>query len=124
TASVYRRQRNESYVGTDAAGLAFNPGTFTTYTTGTWAGGPIVKNRLFAFGAYEKQDDTRPLTTFQSNPGGAPVGGNVTRVLTSDLSALSSFLSSKFHYDTGQFDNVSRLTPGNPRMLTASHNLK
>ena len=74
TASVYRRQRNESYVGTEAAGLTVNPGTFTTHVTGTWAGGPIVKNKLFAFGAFEKQEDTRPLTTFTSNPGGAPVG--------------------------------------------------
>src|SRR5262249_26808784 len=79
TASAYRRMRNESYVGKEAFGLPFNPGTFTTYTTGTWAGGPIVKNKLFAFGAYEKQEDTRPLTTFTSNPGGAAVGGNTTR---------------------------------------------
>ena len=28
----------------------------------------------------------RPLTTFTSNPGGAPVAGNTTRVLASDLS--------------------------------------
>ena len=75
TASVYRRMRNESYVGTNAAGLTFNPGTFTTYTTGVWAGGPIVKNRLFAFGSFEKQEDTRPLTTFVSNPGGLPASG-------------------------------------------------
>src|SRR5262245_30294979 len=41
TASAYRRMRNESYVGTDAAGQTVNPGTFTTHTTGVWAGGPI-----------------------------------------------------------------------------------
>src|SRR6267378_1670469 len=123
TASVYRRQRNGSYVGTDAAGQTVNPGTFTTYTTGVWAGGPIVKNRLFAFGAYEKQDDTRPLSTFTSNPGGAAAVGNTTRVLASDLSALSSFLSSKFSYDTGAFDNISRLTPGKPWMLKGDYNL-
>jgi len=123
TASAYRRMRNESYVGTDAAGQTVNPGTFTTYTTGVWAGGPIIKNKLFAFGAYEKQEDTRPLTTFQSNPGGAAVGGNITRVLTSDLSGLSSFLSSNFHYDTGPFDNISKVTPGKPWMIKSDYNV-
>jgi hypothetical protein len=123
TASVYRRMRNDSYVGTEANGQAFNPGTFNTYTTGVWAGGPIVKNKLFAFGAYEKQDDTRPLTTFQSNPGGVAASGNITRVLASDLSGLSSFLSSNFHYDTGAFDNISRLTPGKPWMVKGDYNI-
>ncbi len=123
TASVYHRTRNESYVGTDAAGLAYNPGTFTTHTTGVWSGGPIVKNRLFAFGAYEKQDDTRPLTTFRTNAGGEPVGGNITRVQRSDMAALSSFLSSNFKYDTGPFDDIPKLTPGKPWMVKGDYNV-
>jgi hypothetical protein len=123
TASVYRRMRNESFVGKEAAGLPFNPGTFNTYNTGVWAGGPIVPNKLFAFGSFEKQDDTRPLTTFTSNPGGAPVTGNTTRVLASDLTALSSFLSSKFSYDTGPFDGISKLTPGKPFLLKGDYNV-
>ena len=64
TASVYHRFRNESFVGTEAKELAFNPGVFNTSNTGVWAGGPILKNKLFAFGSFEKQDDTRPLSTF------------------------------------------------------------
>jgi len=135
TASVYRRTRSEDcsdltnvdtcsgYVGTTTAGQRFNPLNFTTHVTGVWAGGPIVKNKLFAFGAYEKQEDTRPLTTFTSNPGGAPVVGNTTRVLASDMNALSSFLSTNFKYTTGPFDNITKLTPAKPWMLKGDYNL-
>ncbi|HEY2150464.1 MAG TPA: carboxypeptidase regulatory-like domain-containing protein [Vicinamibacterales bacterium] len=123
TASGYYRYRNDSFVGTDAAGQTVNPGTFKTTVGGVTAGGPIIKNKLFAFGAFEKQEDSRPLTTFQSNPGGAPVGGNITRVNASDLSALSSFLSSKFNYDTGPFDNIQKLTPAKPWMLKGDYNV-
>src|SRR6266540_4303576 len=114
TASVYTRYRNESFVGKEAQGLAFNPGTFNTKNTGVWAGGPIVKNRLFAFGSYESQEDTRPLSTFRANTGAETVGGNTTRVLASDLNTLSSFLSSKFNYDTGAYENIDKTTPGKP----------
>ena len=135
TASGYYRTRNEScsdltsvdtcsgFVGTTAGANRFNPGNFTTHVAGVWAGGPIVKNRLFAFGSYERQEDTRPLTTFSSNPGGAAVAGNTTRVLASDLSGLSSFLQSKFSYDTGPFDNIQKITPAKPWLLKGDYNI-
>ena len=121
--SVYHRMRNESYVGKDAAGLAFNPGTFDTTNTGEWFGGPILKNRLFFFESYEKQSDTRPLTTFTSNPGGVAPGGNTTRVLASDLSALSAYLMTNFKYDTGPFDNIQKYTPAKPWMIKSDFNI-
>ena len=123
TASYYHRQRNQSYVGTDAAGQVVNPGTFDTTVNGTWAGGPIIKNKWFAFGAYEKQSDSRPLTTFMSNPGGAPVTGNTTRVLTSDMQGLSDYLQKNFNYATGPFDNIPKLTPAKPWMIKSDYNV-
>ncbi|MBZ5557929.1 MAG: carboxypeptidase regulatory-like domain-containing protein, partial [Acidobacteriia bacterium] len=123
TGSVYHRLRNESFVGKEARGLPFNPGTFTTTDTGEWIGGPIVKNKLFVFEDFEKQEDTRPLTTFTSNPGGAPAIGNTTRVLASDLNTLSGFLNSKFNYDPGPFDNISKTTPGKPFLIKGDYNL-
>ncbi len=123
TASVYRRFRNESFVGTEAKGLAFNPGVFNTHTTGVWAGGPILRNRLFAFGSYEKQQETRPLSTFRANQGGEPIGGSITRVLASDLNTISSLLSSKFQYETGPYDNIDKNIPGKPLLLKGDYNI-
>src|SRR2546430_5858451 len=58
-------------------------------------GGPIIRNRLFFFGSYENDGQTAPGTTFLANNGSQPDSGNVTRVLASDLDALSSYLDRK-----------------------------
>jgi hypothetical protein len=121
--SVYYRMRNESFVGKEQSGAAFNPGTFDTTDLGEWFGGPIVKNKLFFFESYESQKDKRPLTTYTSNPGGVPATGNTTRVLASDLTALSSFLKSSFDYDTGPFDGITKETPGKPFLVKVDYNL-
>ncbi|HEX7796772.1 MAG TPA: carboxypeptidase regulatory-like domain-containing protein [Vicinamibacterales bacterium] len=123
TASVYKRTRNQSYVGKEANGQTFNPGTFDTSVTGTWAGGPIMKNKWFVFGSFEKQDDTRPLSTFRANNGGEPVAGNVTRVLNSDMQGLSDFLKKNFNYDTGVWNVIPKVTPAKPWMIKSDYNI-
>ncbi|MGE5246658.1 MAG: carboxypeptidase regulatory-like domain-containing protein [Betaproteobacteria bacterium] len=123
TGSVYHRTRNDSYVGKEAAGQAFRPGTFDTTNTGEWLGGPIVRNKLFFFESFENQQDTRPLTTYVANPGGVPANGNTTRVLASDLNTLSSFLNSSFGYDTGPFQGINKKTPAKPFLVKGDYNL-
>ena len=121
--SVYSRYRNQSFVGKEIAGQPFNPGVFTTKDTGAFLGGPILKNRLFAFGSFEKQSDIRPLVTYRSNLGGEPVIGSVTRVLKSDLDVLSAYLNKNFGYETGNYDFLDKSTPAKPFSMKFDYNL-
>ena len=122
-AATYYRFRNQDFVGTEARGNAFNPGTFETKQTGVWAGAPIIKNKLFVFGNFENEKDARPLYSFRANNGGEPVGGNVTRVLASDLTNLSNFLKTNFNYETGTFDPATDNTPQKRGILRFDYNL-
>ena len=122
-ASAYHRFRDQEWVGTEAKGQTVNPGTFTFRNTGGYLAGPILKNKLFAFANYEDQSDKRPLTTFRANQGGEPVGGQVTRVLASDMTTLSAFLKSRFDYDTGPFEGIDDETPAKRFLIRSDYNL-
>src|SRR5262249_24897043 len=65
--SIYRQFRNESFVGTEAKGLALNPGRFTFGNNGGWGSGPVMKNKLFFFANFENESKTAPGTTFVAN---------------------------------------------------------
>ena len=65
----------------------------------------------------------RPGTTFRANTGGETVGGNVTRVLASDLDALSSYLNSNFKYDTGAYQDYPFETPAKRYLAKLDYNL-
>ena len=121
--SFYYRFRNSDFVGTNARGLPYDPGSFEFRNIGGWASGPIVKNKLFAFGIYEDEQDTRPMTTFRANRGDEQVVGSTTRVLASDLERLSDVLESRFGYDTGPFDGIDRLTPARRFLLRGDYNI-
>jgi outer membrane receptor protein involved in Fe transport len=121
--SGYYWWRNDGLVGTDAADNTYNPGTFDYKRYGAWLSGPIIKDKLFFFGSYENDKFTQPGTTFVANTGGQPAVGNVTRVLASDLDALSSYLSQNFGYDTGPYQGYSFETPAKRYLGKIDYNL-
>ncbi len=115
--SIYMNKRDEGYVGRDAGTGKFNPGTFTFDQVGFRLGGPILKNKLFFFVSYETDENTSPATNFVANTGGQTVGGNITRVLASDLDALRTYLTNSFNYDPGIYQGYPSATPS--KRLTA-----
>jgi hypothetical protein len=116
-------KRNQGYVGTKAGDYAFNPGTFDYNKLTVSLGGPIIKNKLFFFVNYEGDKNTQPGTYFTANPGGASPTGNMTRVLASDLDALSTFLSSRFNYNPGTYQGYNFETPGKRYLAKLDFNL-
>jgi outer membrane receptor protein involved in Fe transport len=121
--SAYYWFRDDSLVGTEAKGLPFNPGTFEFDKWGGWLSGPVIKDKLAFFLSFEDESDIRPGTTFRSNAGGEPVQGSTTRVLTSDLNALSTYLSSNFQYDTGPYADYSDETPAKRYLAKLNYNM-
>jgi hypothetical protein len=121
--SAFYQWRDQGLVGTEAKGLAYNPGTFDFHNGGGWVSGPVVKNKLFFFGNIEDESVTQPGTTFRANKGGETAVGNTTRVLASDLDALSAFMKSKFNYDTGPYQDYPFQTPARRYLFRGDYNL-
>ncbi len=103
-ASVYNFWRNEKMAGktpTDVERAREKLNEFTAQTYGFRVGGPIIKDKLFFFVNYEKQDDETPQPfNFNDYEGDAS---------QSDVNALINKLNG-FGYDPGSLD-------GNPVVL-------
>ena len=104
--SAYSFVRNESLAGKTPPRLVGDGeereklADFSALTYGVRVGGPIVKDKVFLFLNYERQEDETPQPFNFSNYTG--------RSSLADLQGLSSFLVSSYGYDPGIFDNNTR----------------
>jgi hypothetical protein len=119
---AFRDHRSQLH-GRLARGLRVDPGEFEYSKLGVSVGGPILRNKLFFFVNYENDGLIAPGTTFQANPGGQRVEGNVTRVLEADLRQLSDFLRTNFDYETGPFQAYDHETPAMRFLAKLDYNL-
>lgn len=135
--SAYYMFRKPSLVGKEAGSNAFNPGDFNYKNYGFRFGGPLPffnfgeggpmftsgKNKLFFFFSYENEELTEPGTTFTARTAGQTAAGNVTRVLSSDLDTLSTFLAQRFNYETGPYQGYSHSTPAKKYLFRGDYNI-
>ena len=136
--SVYYLFRKPSLVGKQAGANTYNPGVFDYKNYGFRVGGPMPffnfgendgpafisgKNKLFFFVSYESEALTSPATNFRARSAGETVGGNVTRVLASDLDALSTYLATNFGYATGPYQGYSSSTPAKKWLVRSDYNI-
>jgi len=122
--SAYYDWRSQGLVGTKAKDNAVNPGSFKYNLEGVRLSGPIIPDKLFFFVSFENDKQTLPGTTFMARTSvSQPVGGNITRVLSSDMDALSSFLSSKFGYNTGPYQGYNSEIPSTRFLAKFDYNI-
>ena len=121
--SAYYFFRNQDNVGTQAGDNTFDPGEFNYRQVGFRVGGPIVKDKLFFFASFEDEKTTEPGTNFRANNGNDPIGGNVTRVLASDLNQLSNYLRTNFGYETGPFQGYDHSTEATKFLIKLDYNI-
>lgn len=77
----------------------------STTTYGFTLGGPILKDRLFFFVNYEKQDKPKQVVTYHARNAGEEwkAGGTVSRPFQSEMETVSNYLRNNYGYSTGSW---------------------
>ncbi len=122
--SLFYTMRNNNFVGTQAGPNVVNVGTFKYSDIGATLGGPIVRNKLFFFLSFENDANTAPGTTYIARDSASQtIGGNVTRVLKSDLDSISAFMLHSFNYTTGAYQGYDFKVPSTRFLARLDYNL-
>jgi hypothetical protein len=105
--SVYQYSRNENYLGYNVGPTSVVKTPFNYSIRGFSLGGPIIKDKLFFFVSGERVRQDAPATSLSASDASHAAGGNYSQANADTLTALSSFLQSKFGYDPGAFQGYT-----------------
>jgi len=108
--TVYGFFRNQSLTGHKVNGNSFNVPTLRDFQGGVSLGGAIKKNKLFYFVNFESQQRTDGNSAYVANDGTNTGSISTSRVLKSDLDAVSQKLLADYGYVTGPYQNFNQKT--------------
>jgi len=118
--TAFYNTRNQSLVGKSTIKGQDNVVVtdFDVKQYGASFGGPIIKNKLFYFANFEAERRNDPGVT------SAMVLNNlVTPTQEAEINGLTSFLSSKFGYETGGYKNYNSLTSSDKAVVRFDWNI-
>jgi hypothetical protein len=104
--SAYYLIRNDQMQGNRVGDLSVDIPDSRNEITGVTLGGPIIKNKLFFFAAYEKEVETSPPPFIKraARPGETPDGLVISRVPIEEAEFVRDEIQSLYGYDVGAPD--------------------
>lgn len=116
--SVYGFYRDQDLLGRKAVGQKIPTITQSkSRTIGAQIGGPIIKNKLFFFVNVEQVEVSVPGVVWKASRSGVATDANTTRVRASALDSVSTYLKSKYGYETGPYENLGNFNTKNQKLL-------
>lgn len=120
--TAYAFFRNQDLTGGKIKGEKIFVPSLEQTQAGFSFGGPIVKNKLFFFANYEIEKRSDLGSNFTANNGDGVVGINESRVLASDLVAVSTALG-ELGYNTGAYEGFKHNSNSNKGIIKLDWNI-
>ena len=105
--TIYGFYRNQGMTGKKVDGNKIAVPDLTQLQAGFAAGGAIIQNKLFYFANFETEQREDAASSYVARTATNGGNNNTSRVLETDLIAVSDILRSKFGYETGPYQGFN-----------------
>ena len=116
--SVYDYYRDKSFNGDKVQDKTLTLTDQQTNSYGVRLGGPVIKDKVFFFGNFEKEKSSYPGIPWSPSTDGIGDANNyISRTSEADLTAMQTYLKNTYNYEAGSFNNFGNFASDNYKIL-------